>query len=112
MRARLEGADHAAHRLVEEHAHQLLQHLRAELEIDVEVDDAAAVRLRLEEPMVGEVLERALAVADIDAVGPVQHDARGEALAHHLVADQQIAEDFVALRSRMRAPTHQGRNSG
>src|SRR5690606_2094966 len=46
--ARLERADHARDRLVEQQADQLLQHARLELEIDVEVDDAAAV-VRLDE---------------------------------------------------------------
>src|SRR5690242_12383876 len=97
MRACLESRDHAPHRLVEEHSHDLLQHLRAELEIDIEVDERTAVGLRQKDPMIVEVLERAFTVGDIDAVGSAQHHARSEALAHHLVADQKIAEDFVAL---------------
>src|SRR6185437_10202334 len=96
MGARLEGPDHAFHRLVEQHLDDALEEARAELEIDIEVDEAALF-LRDEGPVVGQVLERAFAVAHIDAVGPAQDDARGEALAHHLVADEEIAEDFVAL---------------
>src|SRR6202000_2840441 len=61
-----------------------------------EVDEALSVALRQKEPVIVEIFERAFAVADIDAVGPAQHHARGEALAHHLVPDQQIAEDLVA----------------
>src|SRR5256885_4320211 len=97
MRTRLEGADHALHRLVEKDLDDLLQHARAEFEIDVEVDEATAVILRDEVPMVGEIFEWPFAVAYIDMVGPVQDDARGEALAHHLVADQEVAENLVAV---------------
>src|SRR6185312_6634336 len=59
-RAVLEGLNHAPHGLVEEHADEPLQHRRAELEIDIEVDAAAAVRQRLEDPVVAEIAERPL----------------------------------------------------
>src|SRR5262249_52943423 len=81
--AALERGDHAAHGFVEQHLDQLLEHAVAELEIDVEVDLAAAVRGRLEDPMVVEMLERTFGVRDVDAVGWREVDPRGEALAHH-----------------------------
>src|SRR5579864_1757102 len=81
--ARLEGADHAAHRLVEEHFDEALQQTRAELEVDEEVDDAAAIGLRLEIPVIVEIAKRPLAVGDVDATRAIQHHARGEALAEH-----------------------------
>src|SRR5690242_3018850 len=95
MRARFEGRDHALHRFVKQHFDDALEEARAKLEIDIEVDEASLF-LRDEGPMIGEIFERAFAVAHIDAIGPPQDNARGEAFAHHLVADEEIAEDFVA----------------
>ena len=114
LRAGFEGGDHAVHRLVEQHADQLLQHRRAELEVDIEIDAAAAVRVRLEAPVVGEVLERAVGIGDVDG------EMLGRSSMTRLVKRSRIilkpmmrsATSSVSLRSRMRAPMHQGRNSG
>src|SRR3546814_9556817 len=77
--AGLEGADHAAHRLVEETFDDLLQQLGAELEVDVEVDEAT-LRVVLEDPVVLEVLEGPFGVGDVDAAaGRIGFHAAGEA---------------------------------
>src|SRR5262249_31637046 len=105
--AGFEGTDHALHRLVEEDADDPLQHARAGFEIDIEIDEAAAILLWNELPVIVEIAERALGVAHIDAAGAVEHDARGEALAHHLEADEQIGGDDIALpfaHARAQAP--------
>src|SRR6185312_7036898 len=97
-RAILEGLNHAPHGLVEEHADEPLQHRRAELEIDIEVDAAAAVRQRLEDPVVAEIAERPLCVGDIDPqVRSIELDPAGEALAHHLEANDEVSDHELRL---------------
>src|SRR6185437_1176754 len=78
FRPALEGADHAAHRLAEQRADKRLKHARAEFEIDIEIDDARTVGLRLEFPMVFEIAKGPLTVGDVDAAGPAQRHACGE----------------------------------
>ena len=90
----LEGGDHAAYRLVKQHLDDALQEARLELEIDKEVDAAAARRL-FENPVIVEIAERPLGVFDIDAARRVERNARGEALAEHAEADDQIGDDQV-----------------
>ena len=103
-RAGLEGGDHAPRGLVEEDADEALQELRAELEVDVEVDERAsprklrAGRHRLEDPVVVEMLERPVGVAHVDAPSAVEPDMRGEALADHPEADHEVGDD-LALRA-------------
>src|SRR5208282_4746665 len=46
-------------------------------------------------PVILEIAERTFGVFHVDAVRPVEGHARGELLAHHAPADQQIAEDDV-----------------
>ncbi len=67
----LEGGDHAAHRLAEQHLDDALQHPRLELEIDKEID-AAAARRRLEHPVVVEVAERPFGIGDVDAARRIE----------------------------------------
>ena len=90
----LEGGDHAAHRLMKQHLDDPLQEARLELEIDKEVDAAAARRL-FENPVIVEIAERPLGVFDIDAARRVERNARGEALAEHAEANDQIGDDQV-----------------
>src|SRR5215470_8258653 len=90
----LEGADHAAHSLVEQHADQLLQHGRAELEGDVEVDAAPAVFRGLKTPAIGHLLEGAVGIGDLDGqMLAIEADAARKALADHLEAYDEIADD-------------------
>src|SRR5882672_6868944 len=57
--ALFEGADHAAHRLAEQHLDKLLHQSGFEFEIDIEIDMTAA-RYRLEDPVVVEAAKRPL----------------------------------------------------
>ena len=77
----------------------LLQHARLELEIDKEID-AAAARHRLEHPVIVEVAERPLGIGHVDAARRVERDARGEALAEHPEADDQVGDDQVGAGAR------------
>jgi hypothetical protein len=78
---------------VEQHLAQLLQDLRTELEIDIEVD-LAAVFVRQEHPVVLQVLEGSFGIGDIDPLPfRIKVDVTGEPLAHHLEADHQIRDD-------------------
>ena len=90
----LEGGDHALDGLVEQGADQLLQHPRAELEIDVEVDQAD-ILMGDEDPVVVEVAERAVGVFHVDAVRTGQRHPAGEALPHHAEADDQVGPDDI-----------------
>src|SRR3546814_7495655 len=84
-----------SHRLVEETFDDLLQQLGAELEVDVEVDEAT-LRVVLEDPVVLEVLEGPFGVGDVDAAaGRIGFHAAGEALAEHLEADDEVRDDEV-----------------
>src|SRR3546814_20591440 len=86
-----------SHRLVEETFDDLLQQLGAELEVDVEVDEAT-LRVVLEDPVVLEVLEGPFGVGDVDAAaGRIGFHAAGEALAEHLEADDAVRDDEVLL---------------
>src|SRR4051794_12753823 len=78
----LEGGDHATHRFMKQHLDYPLQYARAELEIDKEIDPAAA-RYPLESPMIVQVFERAFGIGDIDPVRWTQTHARRETLAKH-----------------------------
>src|SRR5215469_16436523 len=92
--AGLEGADHTAHGLVEQHADQLLQHGRAELEGDIEVDPATPVFRRLEAPAIGHMLEGTVGIGDLyGEMRAIEADAACEALADHLEADDEIGDD-------------------
>src|SRR6185312_10050764 len=75
FRPALEGADHAAHRLAEQRADKRLKHARAEFEIDIEIDDARTVGLRLEFRMVFEIPTGHRTVGDADDAGPAQRHA-------------------------------------
>ena len=70
--AGFEGADHARDRLVEQKTDQLLQNARLELEVNAEVDDAAAVIGLDEAPVVVEVAERPGDVFDVDQMVRMQ----------------------------------------
>src|SRR4051794_40102077 len=85
----LEGGDHAAHGFVEQHLDNPLQYARAELEIDKEIDPAAA-RYPFEDPVIAQIFERALGIGDIDPVRRAQTHARCETLAKHAEPDNQI----------------------
>ena len=90
--AGLEGGDHFAHGFVEQGADELVEQARAELEIDVEVDQAAALGPVLEAPVVGHAAERTGGGPDLDARGALEGDARAEPFAENLEADHQVGE--------------------
>ena len=74
----LEGGHHALHRLVEQHADQLLQHGRAELEFDLEVDDGSSpLSGPLEAPAVGQMLERTIGIGHVDGKASAGRDRPG-----------------------------------
>src|SRR5262249_60840503 len=86
--ALFKSADHAAHRLAEQHLDQLLHQARLEFEIDIEIDPTAAWRL-LEHPVVVEAPEWALGVGYVDPPRRIERDTRSKALTKHAEADDQ-----------------------
>src|SRR5262249_6072814 len=83
--ALFKSADHAAHRLAEQHLNQLLHQARLEFEIDIEIDPAAP-RRPLEHPVVVEASERSLGVGYVDPPRRIERDTRGKALSKHAEA--------------------------
>ncbi len=81
---------------MEQQLDDALQDPRLELEIDKEIE-AAAARHLLEHPMVVEVAERPLGVGDVNAARRVELDPRREALAEHAKTDDQIGNDQVGV---------------
>src|SRR5258708_5356577 len=78
----LERRHHAPHRFVEQHADQLAEERRAELEIDEEIEPRRAARHGLEDPVVAQVFERPVEIGDVDAQDrAVKRDPALEALA-------------------------------
>ena len=94
----LEGADHQPHRLVEHGADHRLQQAGAELEVHEEIH-LRPLRVRREAPVVVQVAEGAVEVADVDVLGPLQRDLAAEALAEHLEADGEVGHHLL-LRAR------------
>ena len=93
----LEGADDARHGLAEDDADDLAKDGVAELEIDEEIDLAAAMRQVGKAPAAFEIFERPVQIFGVDAPvsGPERHPA-AEALAKDLEADDQIGLDQLA----------------
>ena len=89
-----EGVDHAPHRLVEHHADRRLQDAAAELEIDEEIHLGSRCACGDEAPLVVQIAERAVLVAHVDQLRPVQRDAAGEALAEQAEADDQVGDQL------------------
>jgi len=95
--ARLEGADHLAQRLVEHLAGQHFEDAGLEGEIDREIDEGAALPVRPEAPVVGQMLERPFEIVDMDAARPRLVDLRGEALGDALEADHEVRDHLVRV---------------
>jgi hypothetical protein len=93
-----EGADHEADRLLEHGADHHLQHAGAELEVHEEAH-LRPVRVRQEAPLVVQVAEWAVQVADLDVLRPVERHLAAEALAEHLEADGEVGHHLL-LRAR------------
>src|SRR5215468_10644759 len=97
-RSVLEGGHHPAYSLAEQRSNNLLQQHRAELEIDVKVDNGAAAWRRFEDPVVVQVPERAVRIDHVDPVrSPIESDAAREPFAQHLEADHEAGPDLVAV---------------
>ena len=91
----VEGADHAADRLVEHHADRSLENAAAEFEIHEEIH-FATLRMGEEFPLVVQVAERAGFVAHFYALGPLEGDAAREGFAKWAEANGEVG-DQVAL---------------
>src|ERR1700686_751006 len=77
---------------MKQHLDDPLQNPRLELEIDKEIE-AATARHLLEDPIVVQIAERPFGIGHIDAARRIEPDMRGEALAEHAEADDQIGDD-------------------
>jgi hypothetical protein len=86
----LEGPHHAPHRLIEKRPDQALQEARAELEIDEELDGAAALGLGMEDPVVIEMAKGSGEIFNVDAVRSIEGHTRAEFLAKQLEANRDI----------------------
>src|SRR5271166_5132388 len=102
----LEGADHAADRLVEHNPDRRLQDAAAELEVHEEVH-LAALRVGQELPLVVQVAERAGFVAHFRPLWPLQRNAAREGFAKRAEADSEVGNQFAlgaAAHARGDAP--------
>jgi len=100
--AGFERADHLAERAVEHLPRQHFEDARLEGEIDREIDEGAALPVRPEAPVVGQVLERTFEIVDMDAARPLLVDLRGETLRDALEADHEV-RDHLMLAVRAHA---------
>jgi len=96
----LERVDHLAQRPVEHLAGEHLEHPVLEREVDGEVDQAAALPVAAERPVIVEVFERAIDIFDVQAGRARLGNARGEGLAQALEADDHVRDHLgVAVRA-------------
>ena len=84
-------------RLGEQGSDQLLQQIGAKLEIDMEVNQAAAIGPVLETPAVLEMPKRAIRISDVDAARPVELDPRRKPLPEHPETDCEFGMNHVAV---------------
>jgi len=95
--ARLERLHHAVHRLGKHHLDQFADDRILKFKIDHEINHAASVRLRQENPMIDQMPEWAFGMRHIDFQRrAVQNNTAGISSPERLIANDQIGQEQLA----------------